>query len=197
MENFKRYIQDLEKINPTEEELAKTESSHFASDKYTSTFTIKIVNSDNLDESNPVLTIVENCDTTAFEVFAIAFFEEIKDVYPYKIFGRDEADKLAINEKTGEIIKILYTVLNDYETGPPSDTEIDQEYIVPVASSQENFLTALYYACSLQSKIIKEEIGLWSEEDLAERCKFAEQCTKEAGGDRYHSYWHQLSNCFR
>ena len=197
MENLKTYIQNLEKINPTREELDKTEFSRFASDKYISTFTISIISPDKLDESNPVLTIVRNCDTTAFEVFSIAFSKEIEGIYSYKIFGRDEADKLALNEKTGEIVKIIYTALFDYEEDVQGEKGIDEEYILPVASSQENFLKALYYACSLQSKIIKEEIDLRSEKDLEKRCEFAEQCTQEAGGDRYYSFWHQTSSCFR
>ena len=195
MKDLENFLQNLEKLNPTEEELAKTESSHLLLDKYTVTFTIKIVNPDNLNNSNPVLTIVEHCDTTTFEVFAIRFHRESKNVRSYQAFGNDEADVLAIDKKTGEVVKILYTVFHDYEMGAVSD--IEEEYVMPVASSQEGFLKALYYSCALQSKIIKDEIDLRSNQDLEKRCDFAKRSTSEAGGERYHDFWHQSSNCFR
>ena len=197
MKNLKRYIQDLEKVNPTKDDLAKTEFSYHASDKYISTFTIKITDSDKLDEINPVFTIVKECDTATFEVFSIAFSKEISSIHSYKVFGRDEADALAVDEKTNEVVKILYTALYEYETEVSDNVEINEECIMPVANSQESFLKALYHACVLQSRIIKEEIDFRSEEDLEERCKLAEQCTKEAGGDKYYNFWHQLSNCFK
>ena len=194
MLNLTEYIENLTALNPTKEELAKTESSYLLADEYSSIFTLSIVRPERLDASNPVLSIIESCDVSTFKVFIIRFSDQVEEIVPYQTFGNKEADDLVIHEETDEVARILYTVFYEYKIGKLK--EIEEEYITPAASSQENFLKALYFSCALQSRIIKEKITL-KPQDIEARRTYADQCTEAAGGERYRSFWYHLLSCLK
>ncbi len=184
--NVLAYIDKLKKLNPTRDELIQSGILEELVDRFANLFSIELFNA-NIDDQNPVLSITKNCNTANFTIFHFNFLREVKEILQFSIFGENEADSVAINNNTGEIVDILYTDIGDYELG-----DIDElTHITPVAFDQESFLEALYLAAKLSVKIIKNEGALKSKINI----DYAEKCIIKAGGEKYRQFWWWFLGC--
>ncbi|MDQ3395195.1 MAG: hypothetical protein M3512_13935 [Bacteroidota bacterium] len=117
-------------------------------------------------------------------VFFFRLLEDVKEILNYTIFEENEADSIAIDNNTIEMVQIMYTNIGDYELGYINEFE----NITPVSSSPEKFLEALLIAAEMSSQI-KKKIITFEPVDLLIRRRFAERCIAVSGGDKYKDFW--------
>ena len=180
--NINAYIQKLNNLNLTIEELLQTGSSEELAEEDSRRFALPI-KTESFNENEPILSIAENCNLQYFNIFFFTF-SEINDIGPYIIFGNREADYLGIHKDTDEVYWILYTNVIEYEMGELEEDEIVN--IIPASAGQQEFLEALYYAAKLTRKLMKQEATL-NDKNVVE--EYIESCTKAAGGEKYREFW--------
>ena len=182
------FIDSVRKLNPSVEELSgKTHEDLI--EEYSQSFTI--IATAELDDNTSLRSIVERCDTSKFSVFAFHFNEDLKPFKEFLVFGENESAQMAINYETGEVVDFSFEEL---EIAEWNDGEVEEmTTLAMVASNEEKFLDALYYAAELSSKVIKDEVSLDDQELLK---SYAMRCGKLAGGNQYQQYWQNFVGYF-
>ena len=123
------------------------------------------------DPHDPIVTLVEDYDTTNVEIGMITFNTEIQKMDDYLVFGKDEIDHLAIDTRTGEIVVL---------------DEVSMRLMQYCAKDSASFLDAII----IMAKFLKKrgvDDNLY--EDEAANLAVAKTCTTLAGGEKYSDYY--------
>ena len=136
-----------------------------------SKYRIKLKGSPRIEQSNPVLSLIDNYDVSNLEIGMISFSSSILRTKDYILFGKDEVDDLAIDIATNEIVVL----------------ENNQKNVIQYcATNGDSFLSAiLEMAKFLEKRSLNDQLF----NDESANVTVAKKCAQLAGGEKYSDYF--------
>lgn len=175
--NLEDFVYKFQSITPLEEDLLNTGISANLSKEFMGNFSFKKKKNESIF-SNKILQLIDQYDTSTFDICDVTFNNEIQETNQYYIFGRYDGQDLILDKSTDEIKWKEYGI----------------EHILAVcAINGESFLEALYCAALHITKTMTNKVA-W--DDQQERCSTAHICGIVAGGDKYEGFYCNMLGCF-
>ena len=181
-----QFAQECSKFVPTREQLEANKYSEDLILEFEKSF--RITEKHIQLEENPLFDIIRNFDTNSFTVGRFYFLPEIEHILNYYLFGQNEADYMAIDENTNEIMEIGYEEVEEFKI--EGEGAITNVYYC--AKDSNAFLEALLIAIELFYKWYIENLTV---NDVEISIPYAERCVERAGGEKYKNFWWALLGC--
>lgn len=124
---------------------------------------------------NELLNLIYNYDVSKFVIGMVTFYRDLEENSDFYFFGNFEADKLAIDKRTGQVVMIDHGNTN---------------FVMCLcAVDSEHFLSAI--CCSW--KTLTEYLLHWNKsKNPKDRLKTINICTNEAGSEECRQFYESL-----
>ncbi len=167
------FVEKLKLVAPSREKLVELDCDEEFIDIYIKSFSFKKV-TDKSVSSNPILDLIFKYSVDEFEVSMIRFNskEDVTDVEKYIFFGSFDADLLAIDTNSKEIVLI--------------DWDAPDKILFPVAKDSSSFLNCILKLADFNKEMFfNEELS----NDQKEILKRAIMISEIAGGEKYLNFF--------